>query len=81
MEESVLTEFDQLSKQIYEDTEMGVMCYFGGKSGQKSELEYKRQLVEHSIRALLTLQHNGNLVLQLNETYSAFTVGLIYVLY
>ena len=61
---------------------MGLMCYFGGKtSGQTTEVGYKKTFIEHVIRGLVTLQHNGNLIIQLNETYSAFTVGIIFTLY
>lgn len=60
---------------------MGVMLYFGGEGDNLNEAQYKQKMLEHVINGLKTVQHNGSILLKVYETYSAFTVSLIYILY
>ena len=65
---------------------MGVMLYFGDTKAKahicsEKETLYKKDFLKHCILGLATLQHGGNLVLKVYETYSAFTVGILFALY
>ena len=65
---------------------MGVMLYFGdtkvqAKDRVDKEILYKTEFLKHCILGLATVQHGGNLVLKVYETYTAFTVGILFSLY
>ena len=84
-----LENFKQIVEQIDTDEatdSMGVMLYFGdtkvkAKDQIDKELVYKTEFLKHCILGLATLQHGGNLVLKVYETYTAFTVGILFALY
>ena len=64
------------------------MLYFGDtKNGsaimekRDKEIRYRSEFLKHCILGLATLQHGGNMVLKVYETYTAFTVGILFVLY
>ena len=67
---------------------MGLMLYFGDtkngsalKDKRDKEIRYRSEFLKHCILGLTTLQHGGNMVLKVYETYTAFTVGILFVLY
>ena len=67
---------------------MGLMLYFGDtkngsalKDKRDKEIRYRSEFLKHCILGLATLQHGGNIVLKVYETYTAFTVGILFVLY
>ena len=84
-----LEKFSKIVESIDQDEStntMGVMLYFGdtkvkAPAGVEKEILYRKDFLKHCILGLATIQHGGNLVLKVYETYSAFTVGILFMLY
>ena len=89
LEQFEVSNFYKVIQQIdnYDSrNQIGVMFYFGdtkvpSKDKQDKEIRYKNEFLKHCILSLATLQHGGSMVLKVYETYSAFTVGILFVLY
>ena len=66
---------------------LGVKLYYGDtKVDSKAEAGLKartcaRDLLNHVILGLASIQHCGNMVIKMHEAQDPFTVGLIFALY
>ena len=89
LDEFEVKNFSKVLRQIDSHgstNQMGVMLYFGDTKAQSKdkrdkETLYRAELLKHCILGMATLQHGGNMVIKVYETYTAFTVGVIFVLY
>eukprot|EP00347_Sterkiella_histriomuscorum_P001680 403371091 len=76
-----LKQMEKIVALIEEETEFGVMLYFGGLDDNAiDERNYRLQTLQHTILALKTLQAKGSLILELKESFTNFTVSFIYLL-
>lgn len=53
----------------------------GVESEKVNELCRVRNLLNHCLMGLITIQHNGNMIIKLHETHDVATVGIIFTLY
>lgn len=53
----------------------------GAASESNNELCRVRNLLNHCLMGLITIQHNGNMIIKLHETHDVATVGIIFAIY
>ena len=69
------------TKPVREEEESKVVSGDDRAKGDQNESCRLLNFLNHCMMGLITIQHNGNMIIKINEMYDVGTVGILFTLY